>query len=113
MQLVASLLVLTLIPFSVMDAVIIGAVYKATVFAEPFISPEHISLPHPALYTAAWVALWALYGFCTGLPATGLWVVAHECGHQAFSESKTINNTVGWVLHSACALPLASRFHVC
>jgi len=36
-----------------------------------------------------------------GLPATGLWVIAHECGHQAFSTSKTINNTVGWVLHSA------------
>jgi len=37
--------------------------------------------------------------------ATGLWVIAHECGHQAFSESKTINNSVGWVLHSALGVP--------
>lgn len=91
-----------------MDAAIIGAVYKATVFAEQFISPEHLALPHPALYTAAWVALWALYGFCVGLPATGLWVIAHECGHQAFSESKNINNGVGWVLHSAYVVHLKS-----
>lgn len=31
----------------------------------------------------------------------GVWVIAHECGHQAFSESKQLNNAVGWVLHSA------------
>jgi omega-6 fatty acid desaturase (delta-12 desaturase) len=94
--------------YIVMDVVIIAAIYKTTVFAEQFITPEHIALPHPALYTAAWVALWALYGFCTGLPATGLWVIAHECGHQGFSESKSINNAVGWVLHSALGVPYHS-----
>jgi hypothetical protein len=40
--------------------------------------------------------------------ATGLWIIAHECGHQAFSESKTINNAVGWVLHSICGVPYHS-----
>lgn len=38
----------------------------------------------------------------------GLWVIAHECGHQGFSESKTINNAVGWVLHSALGVPYHS-----
>jgi fatty acid desaturase len=41
-------------------------------------------------------------------PLTGLWVIAHECGHQGFSESKTINNAVGWVLHSALGVPYHS-----
>ncbi len=42
-----------------------------------------------------------MYSFWVGLFGTGLWIIAHECGHQAFSESKALNNTVGWVLHSA------------
>jgi omega-6 fatty acid desaturase (delta-12 desaturase) len=35
-------------------------------------------------------------------------VIAHECGHQAYSDSKTINNAVGWVLHSALLVPYHS-----
>lgn len=84
-----------------MDAAIIAFVYKATYFLDALLTPENVTLPHPALYPAARFALWAVYTFFTGLFATGLWVIAHECGHQAFSESKTINNAVGWVLHSA------------
>ena len=83
------------------DAIGIALTYNATTYAEQFITSEFLNLPDPRLYTAAWVALWAVYGFVTGLLATGLWVIAHECGHQAFSESKLINNTVGWILHSA------------
>ena len=52
-------------------------------------------------YTAAHFTLWSIYAFFVGLFGTGLWIIAHECGHQAFSESKTLNNAVGWVLHSA------------
>lgn len=52
--------------------------------------------------------LWAVYGFVQGLFATGLWVLAHECGHQSFSTSKTINDTTGWVLHSALLVPYFS-----
>ena len=87
--------------YSLGDMIGIALIYKATTFAEQFITPEFMNLPDPRLYTAVWVALWAMYGFVTGLMATGLWVIAHECGHQAFSESKLINNTVGWILHSA------------
>ena len=84
-----------------MDAAIIAAIYKATYFLDALLTPENVAFPHPALYPAARLVLWAFYTFFTGLFATGLWVIAHECGHQAFSESKTINNAVGWVLHSA------------
>ncbi|KAI0035190.1 fatty acid desaturase-domain-containing protein [Vararia minispora EC-137] len=94
--------------YIVFDVVVIAAIHKTTVYAEQFITPAYLSFPHPALYTAAWVSLWALYGFFTGLFATGLWVIAHECGHQAFSESKRINNFVGWVLHSMLGVPYHS-----
>ena len=53
-------------------------------------------------------ALWILYGILQGLFATGLWVIAHECGHQSFSESKLLNDTTGWVLHSALLVPYFS-----
>ena len=86
---------------SVWDCIVIGGIYKAATFLDAFITPEVIHLPHPVLYPVARFSLWSLYGFWTGLFATGLWVIAHECGHQAFSESKFINHSVGWVLHSA------------
>ena len=52
--------------------------------------------------------LWTVYGFLQGLFATGIWVIAHECGHQSFSDSKTLNDTTGWVLHSALFVPYFS-----
>jgi omega-6 fatty acid desaturase (delta-12 desaturase) len=76
----------------------------ATVFYlfHNYVTPETIpSVPARA-------ALWALYTFVQGLFATGLWVLAHECGHQSFSTSKTLNDTVGWVLHSALLVPYFS-----
>ena len=79
----------------------IGCLYKATTYLDALINPTTFALPNPHLYTVARISLWALYGFWAGLFATGIWVIGHECGHQSFSESKTINNTVGWILHSA------------
>ncbi|KAG2153024.1 fatty acid desaturase-domain-containing protein [Suillus bovinus] len=94
--------------YIVYDLVVISGIYKAATYLDTLISPEHISLPHPLLYPAARLSLWAGYSFWTGLFATGLWVIAHECGHQAFSESKSINNSVGWILHSALGVPYHS-----
>ncbi|EPE04177.1 delta fatty acid desaturase [Ophiostoma piceae UAMH 11346] len=58
--------------------------------------------------TAARGVLWAAYSVLQGLFGTGLWVLAHECGHGAFSPSKTINDFVGWVLHSLLLVPYFS-----
>jgi omega-6 fatty acid desaturase (delta-12 desaturase) len=52
--------------------------------------------------------LWALYTVIQGLFGTGLWVLAHECGHQSFSPSKILNDTTGWVCHSALLVPYFS-----
>jgi len=65
----------------------------------------------PALaecHPAARFAAWGVYSFLQGLFATGLWVLAHECGHGAFSPSKTVNDLVGWVLHSSLLVPFWS-----
>jgi len=37
-----------------------------------------------------------------------LWVVAHECGHGAFSDYEIVNDTVGWVAHSFLLVPYFS-----
>ncbi|KAF2755067.1 hypothetical protein EJ05DRAFT_488620 [Pseudovirgaria hyperparasitica] len=67
-----------------------------------FVTPDNIpSTPIRA-------ALWAFYTFVQGLFGTGLWVLAHECGHQSFSPSKTLNDTVGWICHSALLVPYFS-----
>lgn len=67
----------------------------------PEINAANIPLPHPALHKAARAIAWVLYGMCSGLVALGVWVLGHECGHQAFSTSKAANNTVGYILHSS------------
>ncbi|KAF1814546.1 hypothetical protein P152DRAFT_277717 [Eremomyces bilateralis CBS 781.70] len=58
--------------------------------------------------TALRGALWAGYTVIQGLFGTGLWVLAHECGHQSFSTSKILNDTVGWILHSWLLVPYFS-----
>ncbi|KAG0268697.1 Fatty acid oxidation complex subunit alpha, partial [Actinomortierella ambigua] len=55
-----------------------------------------------------WGVLWPAYWVAQGIVCTGIWVLAHECGHQAFSTSKLLNNAVGWVLHSALLVPYHS-----
>ncbi len=67
-----------------------------------YCTPEYV--PSVALRAG----LWAGYTFAQGLFGTGLWVLAHECGHQSFSPSKTLNDTVGWICHSALLVPYFS-----
>ena len=67
-----------------------------------FVTPEYV----PS--TPVRVLLWAAYTFIQGLFGTGIWVLAHECGHQAFSDSKVLNDTVGFILHSALLVPYFS-----
>lgn len=56
---------------------------------------------------AAW-PMWTAYALVCGTCATGAWVVAHECGHDAFSDNKTLQTAVGYVLHSAMLAPYFS-----
>lgn len=67
-----------------------------------YVTPENIpSTPVRAL-------IWAFYTVIQGLFGTGVWVMAHECGHQSFSSSKVLNDTTGWICHSALLVPYFS-----
>jgi omega-6 fatty acid desaturase (delta-12 desaturase) len=61
-------------------------------------------LPTPTLRFSAW----ATYAFTQGLVFTGLWEVAHECGHGALSKSKAVNNAIGLLNHSLLLVPYHS-----
>ena len=58
--------------------------------------------------TWVWLPVWVLYAVATGTAATGLWVVAHECGHGAFSTDERLQDCIGFVLHSALLVPYFS-----
>ena len=70
--------------------------------ANKYITPDYV----PSVIARG--ALWFVYSFLNGLFGTGLWVLAHECGHQSFSPSKKFNDTVGWICHSALLVPYFS-----
>ncbi|WCJ32411.1 Delta(12)-fatty-acid desaturase [Euphorbia peplus] len=57
-----------------------------------------------------WLAFfaWPLYWVFQGCILTGVWVIAHECGHHAFSDYQWVDDTVGLVLHSALLVPYFS-----
>ncbi|KAF5831839.1 fatty acid desaturase, delta-12 [Dunaliella salina] len=68
---------------------------------------DHEAVPRPL----AWLVLWPLYWFWQGAVATGVWVIAHECGHGAFSDYAWLNDTVGLVMHSLLLVPYYSWKH--
>ncbi|CAH1433859.1 unnamed protein product [Lactuca virosa] len=42
------------------------------------------------------------------LASRGVWVIAHECGHHAFSNYQWVDDTVGFLLHSSLLVPYFS-----
>ncbi|KAK4776164.1 hypothetical protein SAY87_024125 [Trapa incisa] len=60
-------------------------------------------LPSPFSYVS-----WPLYWAVQGCVLTGVWVIAHECGHHAFSDYQWLDDTVGLILHSFLLVPYFS-----
>merc|ERR1712034_204616 len=60
-------------------------------------------LPTPFSYIA-----WPVYWILQGCVCTGVWVIAHECGHHAFSDYQWVDDTVGLILHSTLLVPYFS-----
>lgn len=52
--------------------------------------------------------IWTAYSAVTGTVAMGLWVLAHECGHGAFSTNKKLQDAVGYTIHSLMLVPYYS-----
>ncbi|KAL7423113.1 hypothetical protein Q5752_002412 [Cryptotrichosporon argae] len=87
------------------DFALLGALVYGAFHIESFLSRFNLGT---YAYYAARAALWTAYSVSAGLVGTGVWIIGHEAGHQAFSSSKTINNTVGWFLHSLVLVPYHS-----
>jgi len=58
-----------------------------------------------------WGLGWLAYTLMQGVTFTAVWVIAHECGHGAFSKSWLINDTVGYIFHTALSVPYFSWQH--
>eukprot|EP01080_Neovahlkampfia_damariscottae_P003482 gene3482-6131_t len=52
--------------------------------------------------------IWTIWSFCQGVLFISLWSLAHECGHGSFSNSKLLNDIVGFILHSMFLVPYFS-----
>ena len=91
--------------YIVQDVIAIAALVYGAYHIDSFLGRFNLS---PVAFHAARAALYVAYTIVTGFFGTGLWVIAHECGHQGFSASRNINFTVGWVLHSALLVPFHS-----
>ena len=82
---------------SLMYAAISVAQSAACLAAARFIPMRRIAAP-----------LWLAWAAVTGTVWTGMWVVAHECGHGAFSDNRALQDAVGYVLHSILLVPYFS-----
>jgi omega-6 fatty acid desaturase / acyl-lipid omega-6 desaturase (Delta-12 desaturase) len=78
---------------------------------------KDLAMAGSLFYLASWISsapiyaqlpLWLAYWWCQGIVCTGLWVLAHECGHMSFSDFRSVNHTVGFILHSFLLVPFFS-----
>ncbi|GJP48600.1 hypothetical protein CLOM_g7895 [Closterium sp. NIES-68] len=75
---------------------------------DPAVEPLFPAHLQPYVRPAVSVLLWGLYTWLQGCVCTGLWVIAHECGHGAFSDYAFVNDAVGMVVHSWLLVPYFS-----
>ncbi len=54
------------------------------------------------------IPLWFIYSLLSGTTAMGFWVIAHECGHGAFSDNRLLQTAIGYILHSILLVPYFS-----
>ncbi len=59
-------------------------------------------------FSVAMLPVWIVYSLVSGTTAMGFWVIAHECGHGAFSDNKRLETLVGYALHSLLLVPYFS-----
>ncbi|XP_047339552.1 delta(12)-fatty-acid desaturase FAD2-like [Impatiens glandulifera] len=87
--------VITSFSYVVYDLLIASFIYYVAT------SYIHLLPGPPALSGFAWL----IYAYVQGITLVGLWVIAHECGHQAFSDYKWLDDTVGFIIHSFFLVP--------
>ncbi|KAK9422346.1 hypothetical protein SUNI508_04702 [Seiridium unicorne] len=86
--------------YVVHDLVIFGSLLAITLQLDKHLEHKY--------YAARILLRYVVYPCLAGIPLTGLWVLAHEAGHGAFSTNNVFANFVGWVLHSSLMNPYFS-----
>ena len=80
------------------------SVVRALVFSAAFAVVSALLIP-----MKLWaIPLWILYAIICGTIASGIWVLAHECGHGAMSSHRWLNDLVGYPLHTFLLVPYFS-----
>ncbi|URE48309.1 fatty acid desaturase [Musa troglodytarum] len=77
-------------------------------FAALFLYVAVAHIPKLSLGLGLALAAWPLYRVLQGCVLTGLWVIAHECGHHTFSDYSLLDDIIGLVFHSALLVPYFS-----
>ena len=75
-----------------------------SIFIQTVVVLIGLSIP----FTSKMIPIWIVYGIISGTTAMGFWVIAHECGHGAFSQNRTLETITGYVLHSLLLVPYFS-----
>ena len=75
-----------------------------TVVIQIFVVLLGLSIP----LTKEMIPIWVIYAILSGTTSMGLWVLAHECGHGAFSDNRKLETLVGYCLQSFLLVPYFS-----
>ena len=76
-----------------------------TVVIQIFVVLIGLSIP----LTKGMIPIWILYAILSGTTSMGLWVLAHECGHGAFSDNRKLETLVGYCPVSYTHLTLPTK----
>jgi omega-6 fatty acid desaturase (delta-12 desaturase) len=74
------------------------------VLIQSFVIAIGLSIP----FTPKMIPIWIIYSLLSGTTAMGFWVIAHECGHGAFSKNKVLETIIGYLIHSLLLVPYFS-----
>ncbi|KAA1474449.1 hypothetical protein DENSPDRAFT_824363 [Dentipellis sp. KUC8613] len=88
------------------DMAMAAVLWRLALCIDPLLGSDR-NIPLVGREMLRWLG-WALYWWFQGLVFTGIWVVGHECGHGAFSESKIVCDIFGYVLHTLLWTPYFS-----
>jgi len=87
------------------DLIIVGTLaFSAYMLLDPVMP----SISQNPLVFAKWLVGWNIYAFWQGTALLGIWTIAHECSHGAFSSSPVLNDIVGFFLHTSLLVPYFS-----
>ena len=81
----------------------LGYLLQSTII-QGFVIAIGLAIP----FTQRMIPIWILYAFLSGTTAMGFWVIAHECGHGAFSKNRVLETITGYLLHSLLLVPYFS-----